>query len=83
MRDINKLLSRAMIERVWMANYSVMIHEPKCTLDTQGVVKILDAKCEHANLNAVVEENCSHLGASDQEKLLKLLTKLEDLFNGK
>ena len=29
-----------------------------------------------------MEENCSHLGASDQEKLLKLLTEFKDLFDG-
>jgi hypothetical protein len=36
-----------------------MIHEPKSTLEaTQRVIKILDAKYEKADLNAVVTENC-------------------------
>ena len=50
MRDISKLSTRAKIERAWMANNSVMIHEPKSTLEaTQWVVKILDAKYEKKN----------------------------------
>ncbi len=78
MRDISKLSTRAKIERAWMANNSVMIHEPKSTLEaTQWVVKIFDAKYEKADLNAVVADNCKHLSIPDQEKLLKLLTKFE------
>ena len=83
MRDITKLSTRAKIERAWMANNNVMTHEPKSTLDaTQRVVEILDAKYEKADLNAVVTENCKHLSVPDQEKLLKLLTEFEDLFDG-
>ncbi len=49
MRVISKLSTRAKIERAWMANSNVMIHEPKSTLEaTQQVVKILDAKYENA-----------------------------------
>jgi P2-related tail formation protein len=45
-----------------MINNSAMIHEPKSTLEaTQRVVKILDSKQYKANLNAVVNENFSHL----------------------
>ena len=66
-----------------MANNSVMIHEPKRMLEaTQRVVKILDAKYEKADINAVVTDNCKHLSVPDQEKLLKLLTEFEDLFDG-
>jgi hypothetical protein len=83
MRDITKLSTRAKIEKRWMANNSTMIHEPKSTLEaTQHVVKILDAKYEKGDLNAVVKETCNHMRASDQEKLLKLLTEFEDLFDG-
>ena len=49
---------------------------------TQRVVKILDAKYEKADINAVVADNCKHLSVPDQEKLLKLLTEFEDLFDG-
>ena len=60
----------------------LMILEPKSTLEaTQGVVKILDAMDEKADLNAIVKENCNHLSASDQEKLPKLFTEFEDLFD--
>ena len=79
MRDITKLSTRAKIERAWMANNSVMIHEPKSTLEaTQLVVKILDAKYEIADLTAVVADNCKHLSVPDQEKLLKLLIEFKD-----
>ena len=83
MRDISKLSTRAKIERAWMAKNNVMIHEPKSTLEaTQQVVKILDAKYEKADLNAVEADNCKHLSDPDQEMLLKLLTTFEDLFDG-
>ncbi len=77
MRDITKHSTRSKIERAWMANNSVVTHEPKSTLEaTQRVVKILDAKYEKADLKAVVTQCCGHLNNSDQEKLLKLLTEL-------
>ena len=83
MRYITKLSTRAKIERGRMANNSVMIHEPKRTLEvTHWLVKILDAKYEKADLNAVVTENCNHPRVPDQEKLLKLITELGDLFDG-
>ena len=82
MRDINKLSTRTKIGRAWMANNSVMVHEPKITLEVmQRVVKILDAKYEKADLNAVVADNCKHPSVPDQEKFLKLLTQFKDLFD--
>ncbi len=58
-----------------MENNSVIIHDPMITLEAmQWVVKILDAKYEKADLNAVVADNCKHRSVPDQEKLLKLLT---------
>jgi hypothetical protein len=45
------------------------------------VVEILDAKYKKAYLPAIVRENCSHLQASDREKLLSVLLKFELLFN--
>ena len=42
----------------------------------------MDAKYEKADLNAVLADNCKHLSVPDHEKLLKLLTKFEDLFDG-
>ena len=82
MRDITKLSTSSKIEQALMANNSVVTHEPKSTLEaTQRVVKILDAKYEKADLKAVVTQCCGHLNNSDQEKLLKLLTEFEDLFD--
>jgi hypothetical protein len=46
------------------------------------VVEILDAKYEKADLPAIIKENCSHLTASDKEKLLSVLLKFELLFDG-
>jgi hypothetical protein len=46
------------------------------------MVKILDAKYEKADLPAIIRENCSHLIASDREKLLSVLLKLKPLFDG-
>ncbi len=60
MRDITKLSTRAKIVRAWMANNSIMIHEHKRNEAAKGVVKILDAKYEKADLNAVVADNCKH-----------------------
>ena len=40
---------------------------------TKRVVEILDAKYEKADLPAINRENCSHLKASDREKLLSVL----------
>jgi hypothetical protein len=46
------------------------------------MVKILDAKYERADLPAIIRENCSHLTASDREKLLSVLLEFELPFNG-
>ncbi len=43
---------------------------------------MLDAKYEKADLPAIIRENCSHLTASNREKLLSVLLKFESLFNG-
>jgi hypothetical protein len=45
-------------------------------------VEILDAKYEKADLPAIIGENCSHLKASDREKILSVLLKFESLFDG-
>ncbi len=49
---------------------------------TKRVVKILDAKYEKADLPAIIRDNCSHLTASNREKLLSILLKFEPLFDG-
>ncbi len=42
----------------------------------------MDAKHEKADLPAIMRENCSHLTASNREKLLSVLLKFESLFDG-
>ncbi len=42
----------------------------------------MDIKYEKAATQAIVRENCSHLQASDREKLLSMLLKFEMLCNG-
>ena len=59
-----------------------MSNEPTSTVEaTDQVVHILDAKYEKADLQAVVSANCTHLSPSQQEKLLEVLIKFEDLFD--
>ena len=82
MRNIDNLSSKHKIEKAWSVNNS-MLQEPLSTLDaTNRVVRILDAKYEKADLQSIIKENCKHLSQHDQNKLLDLLNKFEDLFDG-
>jgi hypothetical protein len=51
--------------------------------ESKHVVEILDTKYEKADLSAIIREKCSHLTASDREKLLSVLLQFKPLFNGK
>ncbi len=42
----------------------------------------MDAKYGKADLPAIIRENCSHLKATDREKLLSVLLKFKLLFDG-
>ncbi len=42
----------------------------------------MDAKYEKADLPAIIRVNCSHLKASDREKLLSVLLRFDLLFDG-
>jgi hypothetical protein len=42
----------------------------------------LDAKYEKADLPAIIRKNCSHIKASDREKLLSVLLRFVSLFDG-
>ncbi len=42
----------------------------------------MDAKNEKADLPAIIRENCSHLKASNREKLLSVLLRFQSLFDG-
>ena len=49
---------------------------------TQCAIHIIDAKYEKAEIHSAVDTNCPHLSLPDQNKLLDLLTKYENLFDG-
>ena len=82
MRDINKLSNSSKIEKAWSVIHN-MVHEPKSTEEaTQRAINILDARYEKADLQSVVDTNCTLVSLPDQNKLLDLLTQYEDLFGG-
>jgi hypothetical protein len=57
--------------------------EPHSTQDaTKRVMQILYAKYKKADLQSTVRDNCKHLSAGQQKKLLQLLKKYETLFEG-
>jgi hypothetical protein len=45
-------------------------------------MRILDAKYAKSDLRSIVKNNCKHLSANHQKKLLQLLVKFESLFDG-
>jgi hypothetical protein len=81
-RNIVNLQLKPRITRALREN-TCFAQEPISTRSaTKRTVKILDAKYEKADLPAFIRENCSHLTASDREKLLSVLLKFELLFDG-
>jgi hypothetical protein len=82
MRNIANLQLKPRITRAIREN-SCIAQEPISTHSkTKHVVEILDGKHEKADLPAIITENCSHLTASNREKLLLVLLKFESLFDG-
>ena len=82
MRDINNLSTCSKIEKAWSVDDN-MVHKLQSIEEaTQCAIHILDARYEKADLQSVVDTICPHLSLPDQNKLLDLLTKYEDLFDG-
>jgi hypothetical protein len=82
MRNIANLQLKPRITRALREN-TCFAQEPISTSSaTKHVLEILDAKYEKADLPAITRENCSHLKASNREKLLSVLLKFESLFDG-
>ena len=82
MRNIVNLQLKPRIPRALRENIC-FAQEPISTCsETKRVVEILDAKYEKTDLPAIIRENCSHLTASNREKLLSVLLKFESLFDG-
>jgi hypothetical protein len=86
-RNINKLKTRANIEKAWTRNNSIyqnMSKEPQSMLEaTKCLIQILDAKYEKVDLGALVDDDCNrHLSAPEKASLLELLQEFEELFDG-
>jgi hypothetical protein len=81
-RNISNLQLKPRFTRALREN-TCFAQEPISTRSTtKHVVEILDAKYEKADLSAIIREGCSHLRASDREKLLSVLLRLKLLFDG-
>ncbi len=82
MRNIANLQLKPRITRALREN-TCFAQQPISTRSkTKHVVEILGAKYEKADLQAIIRENCSHLTASNREKLLSVLLRFELLFDG-
>jgi hypothetical protein len=86
MRNIATLQLNSSITRALRQNRArnpCLAQEPDSTKDgTKRVIAILDAKYDKADLPVIIGDNCSHLTPSHREKLLSLLLKYEELFDG-
>ncbi len=81
MRSIANLTDKSKVKEAWAIS-NALAHEPISTeLATQRAVKILDANYTMADLQAVVT-NCTQLNSVEKNKLLGLLKKFEQLFDG-
>ncbi len=80
MRNINYLQGYSTL-RALRLNHSLAM-EPQSTQDAiKHVTQIVDAKYQKADLQSIVRDNCKHLNAAQQKKLLQLLKKYELLFD--
>ncbi len=80
-RNINYLQGSSTL-RALKLNHSLAM-EPHSTQDaTKHVTQILDAKYQKADPLFIGRDNCKHLSADQQKKLLQLLKKYELLFEG-
>ena len=80
MQNINYLQGSSTL-RALKLNHGLAM-EPQSTQDaTKRVMQILDAKYQRADLQSIVRNNCKHLSADQQNKLLQLLQEYESLFD--
>ena len=86
MRTIANLQLKPSITRALRQNSArnaCLAQEPVSTRnDTKRVIAILDAKYDKADLPVIIRDSCTHLQPSDREKLLSLLLRYEELFDG-
>jgi hypothetical protein len=81
MRIINNLQGSSIL-RALRHNPSLAMESQSTQDATQHATRIPDAKYSKADLQSVVRDNCKHLSADQQKKLLQLLKKYELLFDG-
>jgi len=82
MRSIQELPSSRR-KALALSNSLAKSKEPKSIEEaTQRVVRILDANYKKADLQAIVNDNCTHLSSNDQKLLLELLTEFEPPLDG-
>jgi hypothetical protein len=62
------------------AKYSLTM-ERKSTLDATRQTQNLDTNYSKADFQSIVKNNCKHLNAEQQKKLLQLLMEYESLFD--
>ncbi len=74
MQNINYLKGSSII-CVLKLNHSLAMEPQSIQVATMHVTRILDAKYQKADLQAIVRDNCKHLSANQQKKLLQLLMK--------
>jgi hypothetical protein len=81
MQNINYLQGYSTLRALKLDHSLAM--EPHSTQDaTKHFTLILDAKYQKADLQLIIRDNCKHLSANQQKKLLQLLKKYELLFEG-
>ena len=81
MRNINHLQGHSILGM--LKHNNSLAKEPISMQDaTRCAIRILDAKYNKADLQSIVENNCKHLSADQQNMLLQLLMKYESLFDG-
>jgi hypothetical protein len=76
-----KYLQGSSILRALKLNHSLAMELHSTHDATKHVTWILDAKYQKADLQSIVGDNCKHLSANHQKKLLQLLKKYELLFD--
>jgi hypothetical protein len=81
MQNINYLQGSSTLH-VLRLNHSIAMELQSTQDASKHVTRILDAKYLKADLQSIVRDNCKHLSADQQKKLLQLLKKYELLFDG-
>ncbi len=81
MQNINYLQGSSTLSALKL-NHSLAMELHSTQYATKRVTRILDAKYKKADLQLIVRDNCKHLSANQQKKLLQLLKKYELLFDG-